>query len=118
MLNIGPKCFSCNVNDIKRTIEFKTIFLTIIILLNKDYDQDKIYYNDGTKRICENCNQECLATLYFEFAFKIITSEFFSNCSCGNNSIVNLIQNIQNAKKADMRLLYINELCLEWDSKK
>ncbi|RGB28060.1 hypothetical protein C1646_768308, partial [Rhizophagus diaphanus] len=35
--------------------------------LTKDYDRDKIHFNSGTKRICENCNQECLATLYCEY---------------------------------------------------
>ena len=34
----------------------------VIRLLNKDYDRNKIIYNSGTKRICENCNQECLTT--------------------------------------------------------
>ncbi|RIA79813.1 hypothetical protein C1645_839877, partial [Glomus cerebriforme] len=32
--------------------------------LNKDFDYYKILYNKGTKRICENCQVECLATLY------------------------------------------------------
>ncbi|PKY32706.1 hypothetical protein RhiirB3_451086, partial [Rhizophagus irregularis] len=32
--------------------------------LNKTYDRNKITYNSGTRRTCENCNQECLATLY------------------------------------------------------
>ena len=35
-----------------------------IRMLNKNYDRDKLYYNEGIRRICENCNQECLATLY------------------------------------------------------
>src|SRR5436309_8633476 len=37
-----------------------------IRLLNKTYDLNKVLHNDGMKRICENCNQECLATLYCE----------------------------------------------------
>ncbi|PKY36770.1 hypothetical protein RhiirB3_460146, partial [Rhizophagus irregularis] len=32
--------------------------------ITKAYDRNKILNNTGTKRICENCNQECLATLY------------------------------------------------------
>jgi hypothetical protein len=32
-------------------------------ILNKDFDHYKIQYNEGTKRICENCHDECLATL-------------------------------------------------------
>ena len=31
--------------------------------LNKDYDRVKIFYNEGTRRVCENCDQECLATI-------------------------------------------------------
>ena len=65
-------------NDIHKRHEFrqKTIFadesLTIdekteaIKELNKGYDRNKVIYNSGTKRICENCSQECLATLYCE----------------------------------------------------
>ncbi|EXX62635.1 polo kinase CDC5 [Rhizophagus irregularis DAOM 197198w] len=34
--------------------------------LNKVFDHYKILYNEGTKRICENCHDECLATLYCE----------------------------------------------------
>ena len=37
-----------------------------IKLLTRTYDRDKVNNNEGTKRICENCNQECLATLYCE----------------------------------------------------
>src|SRR5581483_4203559 len=33
-----------------------------IKVLNKIYDSNKILLNKGTRRICENCNQECLAT--------------------------------------------------------
>ncbi|PKY51692.1 hypothetical protein RhiirA4_468868, partial [Rhizophagus irregularis] len=35
-----------------------------IKLLNEDFDYYKILLNEGTKRICENCHDECLATLY------------------------------------------------------
>ena len=38
-----------------------------IILFDKFYDRDKIILNEGTKRICENCNQEFYATLYCEY---------------------------------------------------
>jgi hypothetical protein len=38
-----------------------------IRLCNKSYDRDKILRNEETRRICENCNQECLATLYCEY---------------------------------------------------
>ncbi|PKY57023.1 hypothetical protein RhiirA4_477777, partial [Rhizophagus irregularis] len=33
-------------------------------ILNKDFDCFKILNNEGIKRICENCHDECLATLY------------------------------------------------------
>ena len=38
-----------------------------IRILDKTYDKSKILYNEGTKRICESCNQGCLATLYCEY---------------------------------------------------
>ncbi|RGB28854.1 hypothetical protein C1646_767293 [Rhizophagus diaphanus] len=33
-------------------------------IFNRDFDYHKIMFNQGTKRICENCHDECLATLY------------------------------------------------------
>ena len=41
-----------------------------IKVLNKSYDRDKLFYNEGTRRICENCNKECLATLYCEYCVR------------------------------------------------
>src|SRR3954463_127894 len=38
----------------------------IIRRFNQVYDRNKVMYNSGTKRTCQNCNQECLATLYCE----------------------------------------------------
>ncbi|PKY33728.1 hypothetical protein RhiirB3_452875, partial [Rhizophagus irregularis] len=35
--------------------------------ITETYDRNKILYNSEIKRICENCNQECLATLYCEY---------------------------------------------------
>src|ERR1051325_3524297 len=63
--------------------------------LNKAYDRDKIIYNEGTKRICENCNQECLATLYCEHCVRNYLMENFSNWTSGNDDIDNLIQKCQ-----------------------
>jgi hypothetical protein len=63
--------------------------------LNKEYDRNKILFNEGTKRICENCNQECLATLYCEYCVRNYLKANFSNWSSGNNDIDNLIQNCQ-----------------------
>jgi hypothetical protein len=63
--------------------------------LNRDYDGDKIRYNSGTKRICENCNQECLATLYCEHCVRNHLKAKFSSWTSGNNDIDNLIQKCQ-----------------------
>src|SRR5438105_551262 len=64
-------------------------------LLTNDYDREKIIYNKGTKRICENCNQECLATLYCEYCVRNYLKANFSNWISGNSDIDNLIQKCQ-----------------------
>src|SRR3989337_314242 len=33
-------------------------------ILSKHYDYHKVCYNEGTKRFCDDCNEECLAFLY------------------------------------------------------
>ncbi|PKY45818.1 hypothetical protein RhiirA4_460488 [Rhizophagus irregularis] len=38
-----------------------------IRLITKIYDLNKLTFNEGTKRICENCSQECLAITYCEY---------------------------------------------------
>src|SRR5579859_1165015 len=38
--------------------------------ITQDYDYHKILFNLGTRRTCENCNQECLATLYCEYCIR------------------------------------------------
>ena len=53
-----------------------------IRVLNKGYDKEKLYYNEGTRRICENCNQECLATLYCEYCVRNYLEANFSNSCC------------------------------------
>ncbi|POG74114.1 kinase-like domain-containing protein [Rhizophagus irregularis DAOM 181602=DAOM 197198] len=63
--------------------------------LNKTYDKNKINYNSGTRRICETCNQECLATLYCEYCVQNYLKANFSNWTSGNNDIDNLIQKCQ-----------------------
>ncbi|CAB4407559.1 unnamed protein product [Rhizophagus irregularis] len=67
----------------------------VIKFLNKDYDKHKILYNVGTKRICENCQNECLATLYCEHCVRNYLKENFLNWTSGNNDIDNLIQKCQ-----------------------
>src|SRR4051812_30311533 len=94
-------------NDIHKQYEFQkqTVFadqsLTedekteAIRLLTKNYDRDKIIDNEGTKRICENCNQECLATLYCEYCVRNYLKAKFSNWTSGNDDIDNLIRKCQ-----------------------
>jgi hypothetical protein len=59
------------------------------------YDMHKVNYNLGTKRICENCNKECLATLYCEYCIRNYLKTKFSNWTSGNDDIDNLIQKCQ-----------------------
>src|SRR5205809_1621987 len=93
--------------DVHKQYEFKkqTIladkFLTddekteAIKIMGKTYDRNKILFNEGTKRICENCNQECLATLYCEHCVRNYLKANFSNWTSGNDDIDKLIQNCQ-----------------------
>ncbi|GES80076.1 kinase-like domain-containing protein [Rhizophagus clarus] len=78
-----------------------------IRLLNKDYDRNKILYNEGERRIYENCNQECLATLYCEYCIRNYLKSNFSNWTSGNHDIDNLIQ------KCQMETLMPN-MVVEW----
>jgi hypothetical protein len=67
----------------------------VIKKLNKDYDYYKILNNEGIKRICEDCQDECLATLYCEHCIRNYLKENFSNWTSGNNDVDNLIQECQ-----------------------
>ncbi|CAB4430728.1 unnamed protein product [Rhizophagus irregularis] len=67
----------------------------VVKLLNKSFDKTKVLYNEGTKRICENCHDECLATLYCEHCVRNYLKSKFSNWTSGNNDIDNLIQQCQ-----------------------
>ena len=64
-------------------------------ILNQTYDTNKVLFNQGTKRICEICNQECLATLYCEYCVRNYLKARFSKWTSGNNVIDNLIQKCQ-----------------------
>ena len=66
-----------------------------IKIVTQTYDRDKLLFNSGTKRICENCNQECLATTYCENCVRNYLKENFSNWTSGNVIIDNLIQECQ-----------------------
>ncbi|PKC64826.1 kinase-like protein [Rhizophagus irregularis] len=78
--------------DNSLTEEEKTEAIRII---NKDHDRNKIKNNNGTRRVCENCNQKCLATLYCEYCVRNYLKYNFSNWTSGNNVIDNLIKNCQ-----------------------
>ncbi|RGB41508.1 hypothetical protein C1646_752065, partial [Rhizophagus diaphanus] len=94
-------------NDIHKHFEFRkqTVLADKILtndekteairLLTKNYDRDKVIFNSGAKRICENCNQECLATLYCEYCIRNYLKKNFSNWTSGNDDIDNLIQKCQ-----------------------
>src|SRR4051794_1944098 len=51
------------------------------------YDMEKVVYNAGRKRICENCQLECYATLYCEHCIRNYLKAKFSNWTSGNNDI-------------------------------
>ncbi|PKY29672.1 kinase-like protein [Rhizophagus irregularis] len=86
-------------NDIHKRHEFKkqTILddesLTenekseAIRILTKTYDLAKLLFNEGTKRICENCNQECLAITFCEYCVRNYLKAKFSNWTSGNLDI-------------------------------
>ncbi|PKK75473.1 kinase-like protein [Rhizophagus irregularis] len=76
--------------------------------MTRDYDYYKILDNSGTKRICENCKQECLATLYCEFCVRNYLKAKFSNWTSGNVNIDNLIQ------KCQLETLIPSKITVEW----
>ena len=59
--------------------------------LNKYFDYNKMVYNEGAKRICENCQNECLATLFCEHCVRNYLKANFPNWSSGNDDIVTLM---------------------------
>ena len=63
--------------------------------IDQVYDRNKVMYNEGTKRICENCNQKCLATLYCELCVQNYLKANFKNWTSGNDDIDNLIRECQ-----------------------
>ncbi|GES75042.1 kinase-like domain-containing protein [Rhizophagus clarus] len=66
-----------------------------IKIITKTYDLNKLIFDEGAKRICENCNQECLATLFCEHCVRNYLKESFSNWTSGNDVIDNLIRECQ-----------------------
>ncbi|GES75179.1 kinase-like domain-containing protein [Rhizophagus clarus] len=63
--------------------------------LTKIYDKNRVHFNSGTRRVCKNCNQECLATLYCEYCVRNYLKDNFSNWTSGNDNIDDLIQECQ-----------------------
>ena len=80
------------LTDNSLTKDEKTI---AIERLTKDYDRDKVGLNSGTKRICENCKQKCLATLFCEYCVRNYLKTKFSSWTSGNDDIDNLIKKCQ-----------------------
>jgi hypothetical protein len=76
-------------------------------IVTANYDKGKIIYNEGTRRVCENCNQRCLATLYCEYCVRNYLKKNFSNWTSGNDDIDDLIQECQ------MKTLEPNSI-VEW----
>ncbi|RGB28563.1 hypothetical protein C1646_796863 [Rhizophagus diaphanus] len=128
-------------NDIHKQFEFynQTVLADKILtndektyairLLTKYYDRDKVIDNDGARRICENCNLECLATSYCEYCVRNYLKEDFSNWTSGNDDIDNLIQKCQMETLmpntvvewipySNLETGWINGNYDEWDSEK
>jgi hypothetical protein len=63
--------------------------------LNEAYDLNKLMFNEGEKRICEICSQQCLATLFCELCVRNYLKAKFSNWTSGDNNIDDLIQKCQ-----------------------
>ncbi len=66
-----------------------------IYLLTNIHDHNKVISSKGIRRVCENCGQECLATLFCELCVRNHLKANFSNWTSGNNEIDNLIQKCQ-----------------------
>jgi len=66
-----------------------------IKITNKNFDFYKLLRNEGTKRICENCQNECLATLFCEHCVRNYLKANFLKWTSGNNDVDNLIQKCQ-----------------------
>lgn len=68
----------------------------VIKRFDGDYDYFKVVQNDDRiKRRCENCQEECLATLYCEICIRKYLKSRFSSWTSGNNTIDNLLQKCQ-----------------------
>ncbi|GBC00366.1 hypothetical protein RclHR1_03830005 [Rhizophagus clarus] len=66
-----------------------------IEILSERYDYNKIINNEGGKRTCEKCKNECLATLYCEHCIRNYLRATFSEWASENNDIDDLIKKCQ-----------------------
>ena len=66
-----------------------------IRMLTGHYNDEKFRLNVGTRRVCENCQFECLATLFCEYCVRNYLKANFSNWTSGNDEIDNLIKKCQ-----------------------
>ncbi|EXX58255.1 hypothetical protein GLOIN_2v1470673 [Rhizophagus irregularis DAOM 181602=DAOM 197198] len=69
--------------------------LEAIRILIEDHDYQKVLLNEGTKRLCKECQKDCFATLYCEHCVRTYLINNFSNWTSGNSDIDNLIQECQ-----------------------
>ncbi|RIA89567.1 kinase-like domain-containing protein [Glomus cerebriforme] len=77
----------------------------MIKLLNKNHDRYKVIFNEGTKRTCENCGKECLATLYCEYCIRQILEANFLTWTSENDDIDDLIQKCQLESMSPNRII-------------
>src|SRR3954447_22566406 len=89
------KTFALIDTNIHKTQEQRHEFRKQIILADESLTKDekseairesvrnmdwlKLQRNEGTKRICVNCQKECLATLYCEYCVRNYLKENFPN---------------------------------------
>ncbi|PKC69398.1 kinase-like protein, partial [Rhizophagus irregularis] len=104
-------------DDIHKYFEFRKQTLLVDETLTEDerteairyitlsYDVERIQYNSGTRRICEKCNQKCLATSYCEYCLQNYLKAKFSNWTSGNKDIDNLIQTCQKESLVPMNVI-------------
>ncbi|PKC55822.1 kinase-like protein [Rhizophagus irregularis] len=120
---VNNKAYALTDPNIQNTLDKKFEFIKKTVLadksltkneksyvikeLNKNFDYYKLLYNKGTKRICENCHDECLATLFCEHCVRNYLKSNFSNWTSENSNIDNLIQQCQ------METLILNRI-VEW----
>jgi hypothetical protein len=102
------KRYECQIqgilNDNTLTIDEKNEAVKLVTMA---YESQKILFDEGTKRLCDNCFKECLATLYCEYCVRTHLKNNFSNWTSGNNEVDSLIQECQ------MKSLYPDQI-IEW----